>query len=468
MGMIVARSGHFVLRPPKGPSLILLLGGLISCGEPMGGMGPASQLRVDVVEIQPGEASLEVGAGIQLTAVARAASGAELGGQPVTWTSSNPSVASVATSGFVTGVAEGVVAVTATAQAKSGSATITVTPEAVANVSLDRPLFSVPEGGVVQLSATLYGASGSTLERTVAWISSDPAVATVSQSGVVTGVALGGPITVSATSEGQSANAQVTVAAAIATGITNIERFLETCPTNDPALGQIVADFELLEDGQSRSIDLACTEPFSTQPIEQLSDELIAYQVLRAVYYMSVGSEGSLPWTAASLFEWMSSRVAGFNFKSSPGQLYCCDLIGGKRYVSVSRQDDATRETKRTWPGLASTLAFYAHEMRHADPGAPFHVNGCAAFPLTTDPLGCDESYDPLNLGSYGVQFWLHSQWTSGFLNIGIACEPSSAMSHAQYHASSANNFRSRFVTNLQPVVVAVAPYGGECIGPGS
>ena len=38
----------------------------------------------------------------------------------------------------------------------------------------------------------------------------------------------------------------------------------------------------------------------------------------------------------------MSTNVAGFNLKTTPGQLYYCDVINGKRYVSVSRQSDLT------------------------------------------------------------------------------------------------------------------------------
>ena len=165
----------------------------------------------------------------------------------------------------------------------------------------------------------------------------------------------------------------------------------------------------------------------------------------------------------------MSTNVAGFNLKTTPGQLYYCDVINGKRYVSVSRQSADQREFKRTWPGLAGTLDFYAHEIRHSDSGAPGHVTGCEARPLPSHPPGCDSAYDLDNLGSYGVQYWLQSRWATGYLNIGIGCSPElTAMAYAKQHERDANQSRNRFVTNIPQMVVATAPYGGPCLAGGS
>jgi hypothetical protein len=96
----------------------------------------------------------------------------------------------------------------------------------------------------------------------------------------------------------------------VITGIHGIQSFLEHCPTTDPAYAQITQDFELLQDGQPTQ-PIACSEPFSALPIDQLTDELIARQVLRTAYYMSPGTEGKLPWTPKSLYAWMTSIVDG-------------------------------------------------------------------------------------------------------------------------------------------------------------
>lgn len=250
----------------------------------------------------------------------------------------------------------------------------------------------------------------------------------------------------------------------IITGIHNIRTFLEQCPTTDPAYSTIRADFELRLDGAIDNTPITCTAPISTLPIAQFSNELIALQVLRTAYYMGQGTAGILPWTSLGLYQWMRSDIAGINFKSLPGQLYCCDLIGGKRYFSYSLQDASQREYKRTWTGISGSLNFYAHEIRHADAGAPGHTTGCAAFPNPGDLPGCDATYNLSNLGSYGVQYWLESKWATGYLNIGIGCSAVPIPeTYATYDADSANGFRDRFVTNIPPVVTAPTPYGGPC-----
>ena len=252
----------------------------------------------------------------------------------------------------------------------------------------------------------------------------------------------------------------------IYTGIRDMRAFLEQCPTADPVYDRLRRDFEFLENGTPITTPITCSEPISSLPISQLTDELIALQVLRTAYYMGIGTQGHLPWTAKGLYDWMASRIAGINFKTAPGQLYCCDVINGKFYFSTSRQDATQREFKRTWRGISGSLDFYAHEIRHADSGAPGHTTGCPAFPQPTGPVGCDATYDLSNLGSYGVQYWLESSWATGYLNIGIGCAPpATASDYAMWNAMSANGFGDRFVTGAPPVVTATQPYGGACIG---
>ena len=82
---------------------------------------------------------------------------------------------------------------------------------AVAAVAVDPAATSVAEVETVQLTATPQDSNGNPLTgREVTWASSDGAVATVSATGLVTGVAPGSA-TITATSEGQSGTAAVTV-----------------------------------------------------------------------------------------------------------------------------------------------------------------------------------------------------------------------------------------------------------------
>ncbi|HVH68406.1 MAG TPA: Ig-like domain-containing protein, partial [Gemmatimonadales bacterium] len=84
-------------------------------------------------------------------------------------------------------------------------------PAPVASVVLSPATASVGVGATVQLTATPKDQSGNSLSgRTITWASSAPALASVSATGLVTGLAAG-TVTITATSEGQTGSATVTV-----------------------------------------------------------------------------------------------------------------------------------------------------------------------------------------------------------------------------------------------------------------
>ena len=87
------------------------------------------------------------------------------------------------------------------------------TPIPVATVTVSPSSASVQVGSTVQLSATTKDSNGNILTgRTISWSSSNTSIATVSGAGLVSGVAAGSA-QVSATSEGKSGSATITVAA---------------------------------------------------------------------------------------------------------------------------------------------------------------------------------------------------------------------------------------------------------------
>src|SRR5438105_4186179 len=88
-------------------------------------------------------------------------------------------------------------------------------PPAVASVAVAPPTASLIVGDTVRLAATVKDASGNVLSaRVVTWASSNPAVATVSGTGLVTGVrADAQQVMITATSETVSGSAGVTVTA---------------------------------------------------------------------------------------------------------------------------------------------------------------------------------------------------------------------------------------------------------------
>jgi len=168
-------------------------------------------VAVSSVTVTPASANLPVGQTVQLTATPKDANGNPLTGRMVTWSSSNNSVASVTSSGLVSGGAAGSATITATSEGQSGTASITVTSVPVASVSVTPTSANVNEGKTVQLTATPKDGGGNPLSgRTIAWSSSNTAVATVSSSGLVTGK-VAGSATITATSEGQSGASAITV-----------------------------------------------------------------------------------------------------------------------------------------------------------------------------------------------------------------------------------------------------------------
>lgn len=446
---------------------VVLLAHVVSCGgddgsSPVATVPPVvTPAAVASVVVTAPATALELNATMQLAAVVKDASGNVLTGRALQWSSGDATIAVVSTSGLVTGLAVGgPVTITATSEGHSSTTPITVTPPPVATVAVTPAAPPVLLGRTVQLTATLRDARGATLtNRVVAWASSNSAVATVSAQGLVTGVSVGGA-TVTATSEGKSGTAQLTVVNSVVTGISDPIAFLSRCPTNDPAYNTIRQDFELRGNGQVITVAPTCTEPYTTT---QLTDELLAMQTLRMVYYMSQGTAGKLPWTPLALYEWMKSEVGGIDFQSQPGLSACCETFNGKRFIITSRKDVATLSSSyRDWNDVSGWLALFAHEARHAD--GPGHVTGCPAFPSPTGPLGCDATYDPVNISSYGVQYWLFAAWATGYLNVGIGClPPVTAQGYALYAQSSANGYLSRFVSNPPPMVTATVPYGGFC-----
>src|SRR5207249_3496972 len=84
-------------------------------------------LPVASVSVTPATATIGVGQTAQYAAITRDAFGNPLGGRTVTWSSSNPAVATVNGAGQATGVAGGAATITATSEGQSGSSAITVT-----------------------------------------------------------------------------------------------------------------------------------------------------------------------------------------------------------------------------------------------------------------------------------------------------------------------------------------------------
>lgn len=132
----------------------------------------------------------------------------------VTWTSSNPSIASVSAAGVAVGLSAGTVTITVRTQ--DGGFTASSTFQVVAGgvsvtgVTVAPTTASIKVGDALPLRADVIPAT-STI-NTVTWMSNKPTVATVSPSGVVTGVAPGSAVITATTDQGAlTSTAAITV-----------------------------------------------------------------------------------------------------------------------------------------------------------------------------------------------------------------------------------------------------------------
>jgi probable HAF family extracellular repeat protein len=186
-----------------------------SCGDGGGGGGIAGpDTRVASVIVGGAPATLEVGASAQLSATARSADGAPIGGKTFAWTTSDASLASVGSTGNLSVLGAGSVAITAreSTSGVAGTLTLTLVPAAVQSVIVTPDSASVIAGGTQQLSAELKDARGAVLAgRPITWSSSDTLVARVDATGLITGVRPGAPVTISATAEGKAGITRISV-----------------------------------------------------------------------------------------------------------------------------------------------------------------------------------------------------------------------------------------------------------------
>ena len=169
-----------------------------------------------------GTTSIPVGGSTQATSTLRDSRGRIVSGATIEWISSNPTVASITSTGLVGGVAAGTAIVGARSGTLFDTVTVTVTARPVTSVVVTLGSPTLAAGGRTTATATLRDAAGNVLTgRAVAWSSSATSVATVSASGDVLAVAPG-TARIEAQSESISGHATITVSGAVATPVASV------------------------------------------------------------------------------------------------------------------------------------------------------------------------------------------------------------------------------------------------------
>jgi len=197
-------------------TVLFALVAIAACEKPAQLTDPGSGALSRLV-ISPKALTLRQNQGTDLTAVGLTSAG-DTASVVVSWSATSGSITPTSTNRgkhygrYQAGPDTGTVKVVVTGPGgPSDTALVTVTQLPVASVVVTPASPTVQVGQTVQLGATTNDSTGSALTgRTVTWATSNAAVATVSGSGLVTGVATGAA-TITATSECKSGTATVTV-----------------------------------------------------------------------------------------------------------------------------------------------------------------------------------------------------------------------------------------------------------------
>ena len=208
---------HLSRRPRWAALLVGVVGALTAsgCG---GGGADVSATPVAAVELSTDAVTVRVGAEAPVVARVTDETGRELVGRPVFWSVRDTLIASVSQSGVVRGLAPGATEVSANVQGRSAVAAVTVAARTVAGVLVDPASVQLTVGAARTLTARAVDETGATLPGAARWSSSNSAVATVTDAGVVTAVGAG-VATVTATIDGRSADVAVAVGLVPATSL---------------------------------------------------------------------------------------------------------------------------------------------------------------------------------------------------------------------------------------------------------
>lgn len=192
------------------------------------------------ITVNPQTVTLQVGQQQVYTAIGHYSDGTTFDITPlVTWSSSDPSVAMIDSSGLATAVSAGTFVITATLGAVSGSSQpSTVAPITLVSLSVSPQTGTLPIGGQQSFTATALYSDGSTADVTslVTWSSSDTNVATINASGLATAVAQG-TFVITATLGAISDSTQTFTVRAQTAYVTNINGNSVSQCTVNPATG---------------------------------------------------------------------------------------------------------------------------------------------------------------------------------------------------------------------------------------
>src|SRR5579872_3137833 len=224
-------------------------GGPVTITASLSGISGTASLTVNApppptlqtITAAPSTATVAIGGTVAFTATGHYSDGSSRAiTTQVAWSSSSSTVATiVSNTGVATGVtAGGPVTITASLSGISGTASLTVSapppPPTLQTITVTPNPGSVTVGNTVAFTATGHYSDGSSKNITTlaAWSSGTPTLATIaSNTGVASGVAAGGPVTITASLSGISGTAALTVTSKSSVTVVNFD---SPAPTGSP------------------------------------------------------------------------------------------------------------------------------------------------------------------------------------------------------------------------------------------
>ncbi len=183
-GIVAISAGGFLTAQALGTATISATSNAFSTTDTVTVLAPT--LRS--ISVASSEESIPLGESVQLSATGQYndRSTQDLTGS-VQWSSSNPAILSISTSGMVTARAKGLVTVTATVSTINGTTPLAVGPPVVVSFNIAPASSVLAAGGHEQLSALEKLSDGTTQHMTGVglWSSSNPSVADVTNQGFV-------------------------------------------------------------------------------------------------------------------------------------------------------------------------------------------------------------------------------------------------------------------------------------------
>jgi hypothetical protein len=173
-------------------------------------------LAVNSVAVTPANPSIPNGLNQQFVATATYSDNST---QDVTaaatWGSTAAAVATIDASGLARSHTPGTATISANFGGQNGSTLLTVTVPVVTSIQVTPATITLPIGGTQQFTAigTLNNGTSQDITATATWNSTVPSEVAVSSSGLATGLALGGPVTINAMKDAATGSATVTAVA---------------------------------------------------------------------------------------------------------------------------------------------------------------------------------------------------------------------------------------------------------------